>query len=138
MTVHHMQPSPQPCQEYQEDIPPLSNVLNVPVGQEDPAGQEIATLLTSKLDHEVDVVNEQDPDQVVVEQVGHVPAGQQIVTLLTSKQDREVDVVKVEQAPDERLKIDVATELAGKDDHVEVVCNPASNLDWTRSCKACY
>ena len=46
------------------DTPPLSNVLNVPVGQEEPAGQEIVTLLTSKLDHEVDVVNEQDPDRV--------------------------------------------------------------------------
>ena len=50
MTVHHMQPSPQPCQGYQEDIPPLSNVLNVPVGQEEPTGRDIVTLLPSKLD----------------------------------------------------------------------------------------
>ena len=38
-----------------------------------------------------------------------------------------MDVVKVEQAPGAHVKVDVATELAGKDDNVEVVFEPASN-----------
>ena len=48
MTVHRLQPSPQPCLEYQEDIPPLSNVLNVPVGQEEPGEQEITSYIEAR------------------------------------------------------------------------------------------
>ena len=126
MTVHRLQPFQLPYQEYQEDTPSLSNVLNVPVGQEEPAGQVMVTLVTSKLDREVDVVNEQAP--VVVEQVGHVKSSLGRVYDHGTYPEM-VDVVKVEQAPVEQVKVDVATELAGQDDHVEVVVEPASNSD---------
>ena len=106
--------------EYQQDKLPPSNVLGIPVGQEEPAGQNPATLLeTSRQDQEyngyadVDVADEQDPVSVnqdyVEDGTGHVESSQGRMY----DEYAEVDNAAEEQAPVEDAKEDVAVEFTG-------------------------